>query len=144
MPKSAKKQRRSTLRLDVALNGQRVCLAGSGRYGVVSLALTWVAHDPRKRPRSQTAAKWDRGECSLRIGALTGGYQESWDPRPVKQGDEITIRVLGAGLSELPPYRSRAMRPRTNVGKAKQPILEDGGESAARWGESKPDEIKPA
>jgi hypothetical protein len=133
MRHNRKKQRRSGLRFDVAVNGERICLAGSGRYGVLSLAVTWVRRDPRKRPQTQTVEKWHRGECSLRIGALTGGFQESWEAQPVKQGDEITIRILGAGLSELPPLRSRAIRPKAMVSKPPKFAVRDGGESAARW-----------
>ena len=118
MAENRKITRRSAVRFDTAVNGERVCLAGSGRYGVLSLALTWVRRDPRKRSRLKTPEAWCREECNLRIGALTGGYQESWEIRALKKGDEITIRILGAGSSDMPRQRTRAIRMKTSPGKA--------------------------
>jgi len=144
MSDNSRKQRRSALRLDVAVNGGRVCLAGSGRYGVLSLALTWVRHDPQKRPRSKTVEQWGKGECSLRIGALTGSYQESWAPLPLHKGDEIAIRVLGEGLCDLPPHRSRAIRPRASSSKVKKLALRNDSESGAKWTNEKSKDDQPA
>jgi len=133
MPENRKKRRRSALRFDITLNGRRVCLAGSGRYGVLSMALTWVGRDPRKPAQSRADARRLPEECKLRIGALTGDYQESWETMPVKRGDEITIRVLGSGLIEVPVARSRAIHPKVGSNKTKRIEPRDGGESGARW-----------
>lgn len=108
MPDEKKrKRRRSVLRFDIAVNGERVCLAGSGRHGVLSLALMWVRRDPRKRPRSTSVEKWCREECDLRVGAVTRGYQEAWKKVLLKENDAITIRILGPGLAEMPRQRFR-------------------------------------
>lgn len=129
MSQTTKKQRRSGFRLDVAVNGKPVCRAGSGRYGVLSLALTWVRHDPKKRPHLKTAEKWAREECSLRFGALTGEFQEAWETLPLKEGDEITVRVLGPGASDVPASRSRSLAPAS--AKIKSPkIMEDDDHEA--------------
>jgi hypothetical protein len=133
MMKNRKKQRRSALRFDIAVNGKRVCLAGSGRYGVLSLALTWVGRDPRKPPQSRADARRQPEECKLRIGALTGDYLESWETLPVKRGDEIAIRVLGSGLIEVPLERSRAIHPKATSSRAKKLEIKNSGESGARW-----------
>jgi len=102
-----KKNRRSPLRFDITVNGKRVCLAGSGRYGVLSLAVTWVRRNPRNRPSSKSEEKWNREECNLRIGAVTRGWQEAWEKVALKAGDEITIRILGRGAAEMPDKRFR-------------------------------------
>ena len=108
MPENRKrKRRRSALRFDIAVNGKRICLAGSGRYGVLSLAVNWVRRDPRVRPQSKTIEKWCREECDLRIGAVTSGYQEAWKKVPLREDDEITIRILGPGSAEIPLRRFR-------------------------------------
>ncbi len=109
MTRNGKATRRSALRFDTVVNGTRYCLAGSGRYGVLALNLVWIKRDPKKRPPLKTAERWCREECRLRIGAMTGDYQEAWEPLTVKEGDEITIRVLGPGRSDLPPSRSRVV-----------------------------------
>ncbi|MCX8037518.1 MAG: hypothetical protein N3D11_10830 [Candidatus Sumerlaeia bacterium] len=124
MTKRSKPTRRSALRFDTMVNGTRYCLAGSGRYGVLALNLVWVKRDPKKRPPQKTAERWGREECHLRIGAMTGDYQEAWEPLTVKEGDEITIRVLGPGRSDIPPSRSRV------VPVAIKPVK---SEAAARW-----------
>jgi len=102
-----RKKRRSAFRFDVAVNGKRVCLAGSGRYGVLSLGVNWVRRDPRKRPPSKTTERWCREECDLRVGALTRGCQEAWKKVALKEDDEITIRILGPGAAEMPQRRFR-------------------------------------
>ena len=109
MADKKRKMRRSALRFDIAVIGERVCLAGTARYGVLSLAVNRVRRDPRKRPRSKTVEKWCREECNLRIGAIARGYQESWEKATLEQGDEITIRILGAGSSEVPDQRYRVI-----------------------------------
>ncbi len=125
MMKNGKSTRRSAVRFDTVVNGKRHCLAGSGRYGVLALNLTWVKHDPKKRPPLKTAERWCREECHLRIGAMTGGYQEAWEPLVLHEGDEITIHVLGPGRSDMPPRRSKIISPAVRT---------DNSEAAARCG----------
>ena len=135
-----RRRRRSALRFDIVVNGQRTCLAGSGRYGVLSLALTWIRRDPEKRPTSKKVEKWCQEECKLRIGALTDSYQESWPAVPLKCGDEIAIRLLGPGFSLLPPSRT-CLTPRwPKTKRAGKPLSHDSGESATRWHDGQPRE----
>lgn len=90
-------------------------MAGSGRYGVLGLGVTWIRHDPRKRPCTTPPEKWNREHCELRLGALTSGYQEAWEKIPLKEGDEITIRILGPGSSDVPPKRYRSRQGKTKL-----------------------------
>ena len=110
--KRERKRRRSAFRFDVAINGKRTCLAGTGEYGTLSLAVTRVRRDPNKCPESKSPQKWAREQCHLRVGALTARYQEVWEKVRVEPGDEITIRVLGGGTSEAPDQKYRAVKPR--------------------------------
>jgi hypothetical protein len=108
--KRKRKKRRAAFRFDIAVNGERVCLAGTGTHGTLSLAVTRVRRDPRKRPASKPPERWSREQCLLRIGAVTARYQEAWEKMALKPGDEITIRVLGSGTSEAPDQKYRAIK----------------------------------
>ena len=108
-----KPKRRSAFRFEIAVNGTRVCVAGSGRYGVLSLGIHWVRHDPKKRPKTKSEEYWTREECALRIGALTRGHHEAWKKVGLREGDEIAIRLLGRGSAEMPPTRLPQPKPRT-------------------------------
>jgi hypothetical protein len=109
--KRKRAKRRSAFRFDIAVNGERVCLAGTGKYGTLSLAVTRVRRDPRKRPASKSPDRWSREQCHLRIGALSPRRQEAWEKITLEPGDEITIRVLGAGTSERPDDATSRVKP---------------------------------
>ena len=87
-------------------------MAGTGKYGVLSTALTWIRHDPAKRPPLKSREKWEREECDLRIGAITRDRPEAWKKEAVEEGDEITIRLLGPGMAEAPAKRFRKTKPK--------------------------------
>jgi hypothetical protein len=108
--KPKRQTRQAQFRFDIRVNGKRICLAGTRRYGTLSMAITRIRRDPRKRPSSKTMEKWEREILELRIGALTGASQENWDKVGLKRGDEVTISVLGAGSSEAPDQRYRAVK----------------------------------
>lgn len=106
------KRRQSGFRYEVIVNGKRSCMAGSGKYGVLSIGLNWVRHDPGKRPKTKTPERWNCEECDLRVGAITRGQTEAWKKVSLNEGDEIVIRLLGPGSAEAPRVKFRQPTPK--------------------------------
>jgi hypothetical protein len=73
----------------VAVNGQRVCLAGIGSNGVMDVSVQWKG-----------GKRLDNGSLNdclkLRVGGLDTTSREfvHWETPAIGTGDEITIKVV--------------------------------------------------
>jgi hypothetical protein len=78
---------------EVTLNGHRLCLAGAGDQGVLSVTVSSVGK---------------RKELSLDIGGLVDDANLGWDtPESLAIGDEVLIRVVDVDRPDPPKTTKR-------------------------------------
>ena len=98
------------MRFEVSLNGEQLCVAGLGEFGVLSAILSWVKRDPEEfSPVQHTHTNresWSAEESIIDVSGLSGGDALAWVRKPVREGDEIVLRVLPPGVSD-PPQSTR-------------------------------------
>jgi len=95
---------------DVYLNGKKVSTAGVGDLGVLAAHVTWA-----RRKGEHTLAKQPESveeELSLYVGGLitTTGEHVRWVDRPLKNGDEVRIRIIEDAPVDRPRSRERRNR----------------------------------
>jgi hypothetical protein len=81
---------------EVLLNGKKLCLAGVGESGVLSVMVSWVRPSPKspgKRGRRSD------GQADLHVGGLFDPEPHvhahaRWVQRGLKPGDEVSIRLV--------------------------------------------------
>ena len=107
----------NAIRLQVLLNGELVTTAGMDECGVLHAILTRVfrTEEDHARYKSNTHDEAEnKEEISLSVGGLRSQTDEhlQWYDEAVKRGDEITIRILGAGDFDEPyeRYKNRCRR----------------------------------
>ena len=89
---------------EIHLNGEKLCLASVGEYGVLSQTLSWVE---RKRDDQQTERKTPQPH--LHIGGLVDDEHVYWiKSRNVNVGDEITLKILDVQSADEPVHRETA------------------------------------
>jgi hypothetical protein len=88
---------------DVFLNGERLCVAGVGEFGVLTACVTWVALAPAKldRLKAEGALEQAQTELTLDVGGLRSDERASslhmrWTDTPLRVGDEIRVRLTDA------------------------------------------------
>jgi hypothetical protein len=91
----------------VSLNGKKLCTAGVGDHGVLHSMVTWV-----RRKGEQTRTKRPGSveeELTLTVGGLITPKAEhvDWADRPLKVGDEVTVKIVGATKTDRPRTRRR-------------------------------------
>jgi len=87
---------------DVFLNGERLCVAGVGDFGVLTACVTWVAHTPEKLERLRADGAFEHPQTNLNLDI--GGMRDEqasrlhmrWTDTPLRVGDEIRMRVTDA------------------------------------------------
>jgi len=90
-------------------NGEKVCTAGIGEFGVMATMITWVAHHPDKLARwaAEGAPPTAPLELDLSVSGLVHdrlepGEHLDWLKSPLVTGDEIRIRIIDASASRNP------------------------------------------
>ena len=102
------------MRFEVAVNGERLCIAGMEGFGVLGAVLSWVKRNPECFPESAPPSdleKWSAEEVSLDVAGSDGSdVQESkslkWVDKVLKVGDVIEIRILPPGPVDSPAGES--------------------------------------
>jgi|SRR5216683_1263147 len=99
---------------EVHLNGQRLCTAGIGDFGVLSAMITWVSHTPEKLARwaAEGLPEIDAMRVDLEVGGLNEDASEirehvKWIKRSLAVGDEIKLQITEARESDSPQHRHR-------------------------------------
>lgn len=89
----------------VSLNGKKLCTAGVGAHGVLTTMVTWV----RRKGGATREKKQDsvEEELLLQVGGLITPTQEhvDWVERPLKAGDEVRVKIVGATKVDQPLSR---------------------------------------
>ena len=99
-PQATKDIRR--VRLDVRVNGERLCVAGVPGYGVVSAHTAWVNRDPAWATESQHRDYDVPRELRIVVGGVDGTNVVDWHERSLQVGDTVTIQLLGPGPFDAP------------------------------------------
>lgn len=84
---------------EVHLNGQKLCTAGLGDVGVLSVILSWRGTQPYKDGTAPGAAAIEFTVTGLTSPA---GENVHWAEPAVKAGDEIRIRVVDTDRVDAP------------------------------------------
>jgi hypothetical protein len=79
----------------VSLNGKKLCLAGVGDHGVLSVIVNWVAGD--------------RGaDLFMEVGGLACEEHVAWiRQKHLRVGDEIRVKIVEAGSVDRPIEKRR-------------------------------------
>jgi hypothetical protein len=82
----------------VSINGHRLCVAGIGKDGVMNTILDWIGN-----PGAQDI-------LSLTVGGLDNATNEfvEWSKQPLKQGDELLVRIIEVESVDVAKRRSAA------------------------------------
>jgi hypothetical protein len=73
-------KRREGLRLEVLVNGRRVCVSGMDGYGVLSAILHRVKRNPTKYPgKVMSKAEWSKERIELQVGGLDSTADQHLD-----------------------------------------------------------------
>jgi hypothetical protein len=90
------------LGFEVELNGEKICTAGTGEFGVLTSGITWVNN------RQQSSVENGRVEkISLNIGGLTipendAGEFVNWARKELNIGDKVVVRIVDATEADEP------------------------------------------
>src|SRR5688572_18417273 len=97
---------------EVYRNGQKLCTAGIGDFGVLTAILAWVSHEPEKlRTWAESgvpeveATRLDFGVSGLRRCVGEAGEHLRWAETSLAVGDEIRIRVVDLPGADPPSQR---------------------------------------
>lgn len=96
----------SEIRLRVTLNGHDLCIAGMDEHGTLSVTVELVRLPgiPDRLQPTQTPLTEEHYELRVEGQTWTDDTLR-WVKDAVRPGDEITIRVLGAGSHDDPAQR---------------------------------------
>jgi hypothetical protein len=90
------------LAFEIHINGKKRCVAGIGKPGVISTALSWVLREPEGRGRRSE-------KLELGVAGLISRTDEDlvWLQRAMRLGDEVTIRIIEVAAADTPKKRRR-------------------------------------
>lgn len=90
------------LAFELQLNGKKICTAGIGEPGVLTSFITWVLGDGGSRQKG-------REEMFVRLGGLVSRTNQhlDWLRRPLRRGDEVSIRVVEVDVVDTPKRQRR-------------------------------------
>src|SRR5262245_41821304 len=96
---------------EVYRNGEKLCTAGVGDFGVLTAILTWVSHHPAKLAKwaAEGVPETEPTTLELTVGGLGRDDSDTtehlkWVESNLEVGDEIRMRVVEV-LSSDPPLR---------------------------------------
>ena|ERR1700720_807373 len=78
----------------VEVNGERVCVAGLGEFGVLTATLSWVRNRHQSSTTTEAAA-----EIAFNVGGLTDSESRvdefvDWVRKGLSVGDEVRITIV--------------------------------------------------
>jgi len=102
---------------EVSRNGNRLCTAGVGEYGVLTAVLSWVWS--QSEDAASAANEGRKEKPNLHVGGLANGEHVSWLENPflISVGDEVTIKAINSDAVDEPKSREKrddAERARSN------------------------------
>lgn len=97
---------------EVYRNGEKLCTAGIGDFGVLTAVLTWVSHEPEKLKKWAASGipETEPTRLELEVGGLgrcvgEAGEHLKWVESDLVVGDEIRIRVVDVPVADPPSRR---------------------------------------
>jgi len=96
---------------EVHINGRKVCLAGVGKYGVLTTTLTYVLNEPDLPVAPENLA--NQGKALLHVGGLVEDVHCNWleENVSVSIGDEVTIKVIETSKVDDPVEQHQSAFP---------------------------------
>lgn len=101
---------------EVYRNGEKLCVAGVGEFGVLSAIVTWVVHSPEKLARwaAEGREETPQEKLDLTVDGM-GGPDDTivphehlrWVDCDVTVGDEILVKVVEQPTADEPSMRKR-------------------------------------
>ena len=96
---------------EVAVNGERQCVAGVGDARVLSLHLIWI-RAPRPLPNEASSASAEVEQPILSVGGIADSdddHSESlhWTEQPVATGDTVSIKIVRPSAYDPPLERRK-------------------------------------
>ena len=97
---------------EIYCNGEKLCTAGIGEFGVLSAILTWVSHEPEKLKKwaEEGTPSTEPTRLEFTVGGLgrcvgEAGEHLKWVESDLNVGDEIRIRVVDVPSADPPSRR---------------------------------------
>ena len=97
---------------EVYRNGEKLCTAGIGEFGVLTAIVTWVSHEPERLAQWAASGITETEPTRLEftvggIGRCVGEACEhlKWVEANLAVGDEIRIRVVEVAGADSPSRR---------------------------------------
>ena len=89
----------------LSINGEYICTAGIGAFGVLSAIITWV----RRKPENGRDGKTTEAELTVDLGGLDSKSKEhlKWWSQRLRVGDRVSIEVVDAKRADKPRRRYR-------------------------------------
>lgn len=94
---------------EVIINGEKICAAGIGEFGVLTSVMTWVGS------RKDSNEGIDIRNPDLKVGGLTDSGNDAdefvdWVKRSLNIGDQVNIRIVDIVEADEPIERSSSKR----------------------------------
>lgn len=117
---------------EVFHNGEKLCTASVGDYGVLTTDVTLVSHHPEKLARWQKQGIQDLTpmELHLQVGGLVSDEKSEhlkWVNDDLSVGDEICIRIIESAEAD-PPEDRYHRDPETELKQAKEYVIQKAKE----------------
>ena len=115
---------------EIHRNGEKLCTAGIGEFGVLTANVSWVAHNPEKLARwvAKGITEAEAVRLQLSVGGLTPRDRATppvspvylkWVETSLASGDEIKIRLVNGAASD-PPLSQYQGNPATDAEQKKE------------------------
>ena len=97
---------------EIAIDGQRVCTAGIGDQGILSVIANWIRRPSRDPETGRPLAGGFDEELTLDAGGLMhdpdgAAVHVRWLRRSLEVGQQITLTVVEAAEADPPETRER-------------------------------------
>ncbi len=90
---------------EVSVNGEKLCTAGIGEYGVLSCILSWVKRHP-DRYKPEMPIEFLDEELHLDVGGIEDKESIKWlKDFNLEVGSEISIRIIESDYTDEPLNR---------------------------------------
>ena len=103
--------------LEVYRNGEKLCTAGIGEFGLLDARVMWLSHEPEMLARRAADGRSPRQPVTLdlAVGGAVGDGTEfehlDWVKEALAVGDEIRILVVDTDAADAPATRRKEEDP---------------------------------
>lgn len=84
-------------RYEILINGKRLCICGLNGKGVLAINMTHVDSDQNQQPHNIKPGALGHFDKTIKES-----HHAQWPSQELKEGDEVTIRILPPGDFDPP------------------------------------------